>query len=68
MLTIQKSDRRWKRLVMQGQAFFRSVVIEAIGDHKGGYAIKAITEVAKLDGPLQDDAVLALGKIGDKSA
>jgi HEAT repeat protein len=55
-------------LVMQGQAFFRSVVIEAIGDHKGAYAIKAITEVAKLDGPLQDDAVLALGKIGDKSA
>ena len=25
-------------------------------------------EVAKLDGPLQDDAVLALGKIGDKRA
>lgn len=55
-------------LVMQGQAFFRSVVIEAIGDHKGAYAIKAITEVAKLDGPLQDDAMLALGKIGDKSS
>jgi HEAT repeat protein len=55
-------------LVMQGQAFFRSVVIEAIGDHKGAYAVKAITEVAKLDGPLQDDAVLALGKIGDKSS
>jgi hypothetical protein len=53
---------------MQGQAFFRSVVIEAIGDHKGAYAIKAITEVAKLDGPLQDDAMLALGKIGDKSS
>jgi HEAT repeat protein len=55
-------------LVMQGQAFFRSVVIEAIGDHKGAYAIKAITEVAKLEGPLQDDAVLALGKIGDKTS
>jgi HEAT repeat protein len=55
-------------LVMQGQAFFRSVVIEAIGDHKGAYASKAITEVAKVDGPLQDDAVLALGKIGDKAS
>jgi hypothetical protein len=54
-------------LVMQGQAFFRSVVIEAIGDHRGAYALKPLTEVAKIDGPLQDDAVLALGKIGDKS-
>ena len=54
-------------LVMQGQAFFRSVVIEAIGDHRGAYAIKPIAEVARIDGPLQDDAVLALGKIGDKS-
>lgn len=54
-------------LVMQGQAFFRSVVIEALGDHRGAFAIKPITEVAKIDGPLQDDAVLALGKIGDKS-
>ena len=53
-------------LVMQGQAFFRSVVIEAIGDHRGAYALKPLTEVAKIDGPLQDDAVLALGKIGDK--
>jgi HEAT repeat protein len=54
-------------LVMQGQAFFRSVVIEALGDHKAAYALKPITEVAKIDGPLQDDAALALGKIGDKS-
>jgi hypothetical protein len=54
-------------LVMQGQAFFRSVVIEALGDHRAAYALKPITEVATIDGPLQDDAVLALGKIGDKS-
>jgi HEAT repeat protein len=63
-----KVRQAMEALVMQGQAFFRSVVIEAIGDHKGAYAIKAITEVAKLDGPLQDDAMLALGKIGDKSS
>lgn len=54
-------------LVMKGQAFFRSVVIEALGDHRGAYAVKPIVEVAKIDGPLQDDAALALGKIGDKS-
>jgi HEAT repeat protein len=53
-------------LIMKGQAFFRSIVIEAIGDYRGAYAIKPITEVAGIDGPLQDDAALALGKIGDK--
>ena len=55
-------------LVMKGQVFFRSVVIEAIGDHRGAYALKSLIEVSKLDGPLQDDAVLALGKIGDKTS
>jgi hypothetical protein len=55
-------------LVMKGQAFFRSVVIEALGDHRGAFALKSIIEVAKIEGPLQDDAALALGKIGDKSA
>ena len=43
-------------------------MIEALGDYKAGYAFDAITAVAKLDGPLQDDAALALGKIGDKRA
>lgn len=55
-------------LVVKGQDFFRSAVIEALGDHKAAYAAPRITEVAKLDGPLQDDAVVALGKIGDKAA
>jgi HEAT repeat protein len=53
-------------LVMKGQDFFRSGVIEAIGDYKAAYALPAVTAVAKLEGPLQDDAVLAIGKIGDK--
>jgi HEAT repeat protein len=53
-------------LVMKGQDLFRAVVIEALGDYKGVYALKPIIEVAKLEGPLQDDAVLAIGKIGDK--
>ncbi len=32
------------------------------------YALAPIIEVAKLDGPLQEDAILAMGKIGDKRA
>jgi HEAT repeat protein len=55
-------------LVMKGQDFFRSGVIEAIGDYAGAYAYDALTTVARQDGPLQDDAALALGKIGDKRA
>jgi HEAT repeat protein len=53
-------------LVMKGQDLFRSAVIEALGDYKAEYAVPAITAVSKLDGPLQEDAILALGKIGDK--
>ena len=56
------------RDVTRGQDFFRSTVIEALGDYKAAYATKAITGVATLDGPLQDDAALALGKIGDKTS
>jgi HEAT repeat protein len=56
------------REVPRGQDFFRSAVIEALGDYKAQYAVDAIVAVAKLDGPLQDDAALALGKIGDKRA
>jgi HEAT repeat protein len=55
-------------LVMKGQDFFRSVVIEAVGDYEGAYAFAPLTTVARQDGPLQDDAALALGKIGDKRA
>ena len=43
-------------------------MIEALGDFRHTYAIPRLTEVVKLEGPLQDDAVLALGKIGDKQA
>ena len=52
----------------RGEDFFRSAVIEALGDYKAQYAFDALTAIAKLDGPLQDDAALALGKIGDKRA
>ena len=55
-------------LVMRGEDFFRSGVIESVGDYQGAYAFTSLIEVARLDGPLQDDAVIALGKIGDKRA
>jgi HEAT repeat protein len=54
--------------VGRGEDFFRSVVIEALGDYRAAYAYDAIERVARLDGPLQDDAIQALGKIGDKRA
>lgn len=55
-------------LVMRGDDIFRSAVIEALGDYKGSYALAPITQVARQDGPLQEDAVLALGKISDQRA
>jgi HEAT repeat protein len=55
-------------LVLKGQDFFRSAVIEALGDYKGAYALTPLVQVAKLDGPLQADAILAIGKIGDKKS
>ena len=56
------------REVTRGQDFFRSAVIEALGDYKAQYALDAIIGVARLDGPLQDDAAWSLGQIGDKRA
>ena len=55
-----------KREVMRGVDFFRSAVIEALGAHKATYALDEISKIAELEGPLQDDAVRALGQIGDK--
>jgi hypothetical protein len=54
--------------VNRGVDHFRSTVIEALGDFKHTYALDKLTAVALLDGPLQDDAVIALGKLGDKRA
>lgn len=71
-MAAQGSDPRLQPLlvrdVMRGQDFFRSSVIEALGDYRAAYALEAITTVAQLEGPLQDDAVMALGKIGDKQS
>ena len=56
-----------KPLVARGEDFFRGALIEALGDYDGKYAVAEIAEVAKIDGPLRDDAIMALGKIGDSS-
>jgi HEAT repeat protein len=56
-----------RQAVTRGQDFFRSIAIEALGDHKAAYALPDIVRVAAVDGPLQDDAALAIGRIGDKS-
>ena len=52
----------------RGLDFFRSTVIEALGDYQIKAAVPKLIEIARLDGPLQDDAATALGKIGDRSA
>jgi len=52
----------------RGVDFFRSTVIEALGDYRIAAAVPKLSEIAKVDGPLQDDAATALGKIGDKTA
>jgi HEAT repeat protein len=54
--------------IMRGHDAFRGALIDALGDHNGVFALESIVEVAKLEGPLQDDAVGALGKIGNASA
>ena len=54
--------------VTRGLDFFRSAVIDALGHHRAAYAVEAIGGVALNDGPLQSDAVLALGRIGGDAA
>ena len=51
--------------VMRGQDEFRGAVIGVLGDYRGAFALDAIMDVAQLEGPLQDDAVTAIGKIGN---
>jgi HEAT repeat protein len=55
-------------LVMRGEDLFRGAVIEALGDYGGRYALADITSIAQLEGPLQDDAITALGRLGDASS
>jgi hypothetical protein len=54
--------------VLRGEDDFRAAAIEALGDYVAKYALGPITDVAKLDGPLQDESAIALGGIGDPSS
>lgn len=66
------ADARVQRALLadvgRGLDFFRGAVIDALGRRKAVYAVDAIAAVAKLQGPLQQDAVIALGRIGDARA
>jgi HEAT repeat protein len=52
----------------RGLDFFRSAVIDALGRHRAVYAVDGIAATSRLEGPLQDDAVLALARIGGARA
>jgi HEAT repeat protein len=71
-LAAQGGDQRVRQALLReagrGEDFFRSAVIEAFGDHKAQYAYDQLATIARLEGPLQDDAAMALGKIADKRA
>ena len=54
------------RDIDRGQGYFRGAVIEALGDHGAVYAVDTLIPIIADDGPLRDDALLALGKIGDR--
>jgi hypothetical protein len=49
----------------RGLDFFRIAVIEVMGLRRAAWALPTVTAVAKTDGPLQDNAIIALGRIGD---
>lgn len=54
--------------IPRGQTPFRSALIEALGDYRAGYAVGPLVETVQMEGPLQVDAAIALGKIGDRRA
>jgi HEAT repeat protein len=60
-------QRAVRPLVLKGEDMFRGSVIAALGDHRGAYAIEELLAVVALDGPLQDDAITAIGRIGNPS-
>jgi HEAT repeat protein len=71
-LAAQGSDPRVRETLLvevgRGQDFFRSAVIEALGDYRAAYAVEPLLAIARLTGPLQADAVIALGKLKDQRA
>ncbi|GMV20264.1 MAG: hypothetical protein AMXMBFR57_02130 [Acidimicrobiia bacterium] len=54
--------------ILRGEDFFRGSVIEALGQHNAQWAVSTIEQVASLEGPLQDDAITALGRLGSRGS
>jgi hypothetical protein len=52
----------------RGLDFFRAGVIEALGTARARWAVNALHDLARIDGPLQDDTIVALGRIGDPAS
>jgi HEAT repeat protein len=71
-LAAHGSDPRVRETLLveagRGQDFFRGAVIEALGDYRATYAIEPLMGIAQRTGPLQVDAVIALGKLKDVRA
>jgi hypothetical protein len=72
LAALAASDQTVQRALIaeipRGLDFFRSAVIEALGRHRAVYAVEGIVATSRLEGPLQDDALLALGRIGGTRA
>jgi HEAT repeat protein len=71
-LAAQGTDPRVRETLLQevgrGQDYFRSGVIQALGDYHATYAVEPLLQIARQGGPLQIDAIVALGKLKDPRA
>jgi HEAT repeat protein len=71
-LAAQAGDPRVRDTLLQevgrGEDYFRSGVIEALGDYRATYALESLLQIARLGGPLEIDTVIALGKLKDQRA
>ena len=52
----------------RGLDFFRSAVVDSLGRRRAAYAVEAIAPITGNEGPLQQDAILAIGRIGGPKA
>lgn len=71
-LAAQSADARVREVllaqIVRGEDFFRSAVIAALGDYRATYAVEPLIKIAQQAGPLQVDAIIALGKLKDRRA
>jgi HEAT repeat protein len=71
-LTAVDQDQQVQRALVvesgRGLDFFRSAVIDVLGRRHALYAVDAIAPLTRDQGPLQQDAILAIGRIGGPKA